>query len=47
VAAGASFDRFGSYGPVFTLLGAVLAATSLLPFACGNAQGESDRLMAA
>jgi MFS family permease len=47
IAAGAFFDRFGSYGPVFTLLGVVLAATSLLPFACGNAQPESDRLMAA
>lgn len=47
VATGAFFDRFGSYGPVFTLLGAVLAATSFLPFACNNAQAESDRLMAA
>jgi MFS family permease len=47
VATGAFFDRFGSYGPVFTLLGVILAATSLLPFACGNAHAASDRLMAA
>ncbi len=47
VATGAFFDRFGSYGPVFTALGLVLAATSLLPFACGNGQVEPDRLMAA
>ena len=47
VAAGAFFDRFGSYGPVFTLFGIILAATSLVPFACGSAQPEPDRLMAA
>jgi MFS transporter, OFA family, oxalate/formate antiporter len=47
VAAGAFFDRFNSYGPVFTLLGVILAATSLLPFACGNAQVEPESLMAA
>ncbi|HKD67311.1 MAG TPA: MFS transporter [Candidatus Binataceae bacterium] len=47
VAAGAFFDRFGSYSPVFTLLGVILVATSLLPFACGNTQPESDRLLAA
>jgi MFS transporter, OFA family, oxalate/formate antiporter len=47
VAAGAFFDRFNSYGPVFTLLGVILAATSLLPFACGNAQIEPDELLAA
>ncbi len=47
VATGAFFDRFGSYGPVFTLLGIILAATSLLPFACGNAEAEPNRLMAA
>jgi MFS family permease len=47
VAAGAFFDRFHSYGPVFTVLGVILAATSLLPFACANAAAEPDRLMAA
>ena len=47
IAAGAFFDRFGSYGPVFTLLGFILAAASLLPFACGNAEPETNRLMAA
>jgi MFS family permease len=47
VATGAFFDRFGSYGPVFTLLGVILAIASLLPFACANTQPESDRLMAA
>jgi OFA family oxalate/formate antiporter-like MFS transporter len=47
IATGAFFDRFGSYGPVFTAIGVILAFTSLLPFACANAQAQADRLMAA
>jgi OFA family oxalate/formate antiporter-like MFS transporter len=47
VATGAFFDRFGSYGPVFSLLGVILAVTSLLPFACANTQPEPERRLAA
>lgn len=47
IATGAFFDRFGSYGPVFTSIGVILAATAFVPFACVNAHTEPDRLMAA
>ncbi len=47
VATGAFFDRFGSYAPVFTLLGLILAFTSFLPFACSNTQPEPKRRLAA
>jgi OFA family oxalate/formate antiporter-like MFS transporter len=47
VATGAFFDRSGSYGPVFTLLGLLLAATSVLPFACGNTLPGPENLLAA
>jgi MFS family permease len=47
IATGIFFDRFGSYGPAFTAFGIILAAASILPFACGAFQPESDKAMAA
>ncbi len=47
VPTGAFFDHFGSYGPVFTLLGVLLAATSVLAFARGNTQPGPENLLAA
>jgi MFS family permease len=47
IATGAFFDRYGSYAPAFALFGIMLAAASVLPFACGNFRAEPDKLMAA
>jgi MFS family permease len=47
IATGAFFDRYGSYAPAFALFGIILAAASVLPFACTNFQPEPDKLMAA
>ncbi len=46
VATGAFFDRFGSYGPVFTLIGVAIAASSFLPFVCAGVRPETDLLAA-
>jgi MFS family permease len=46
IATGAFFDRYGSYVPAFTVFGIMLAAASILPFACGTFQADSDQVAA-
>jgi MFS family permease len=44
IATGAFFDRYGSYGPAFTLFGVILAAVSILPFACATLRAEPEKV---